>query len=100
MNEMRAVSTNESLRTKEELHLRQLVEAAVSRYGDDHVDINLNWKNEAESEDLIFDIIYHSRHNSFGIEVDIPITNIQYNWVEELANALNIGFNNDAEVAY
>ena len=74
-----------------ELHIKRLLEAAVSRYGSEYVDLNLE-SIEGQDEPVL-SIIYHSPQNSFGIHSGLSTQGINFKHMDRLADALDIGFN-------
>ena len=71
--------------------IERLLRAAISRYGVDHVDLNL--ESIEDCEEPVLSIIYHSKHNSFGIESNLSTKNINFRNMDRLADQLNISFN-------
>lgn len=74
-----------------ELHVKRLLEEAVSRYGSEHVDLNL--ESIEGQEEPVLSIIYHSPQNSFGIHSGLSTQGINFKHMDRLADALDIGFN-------
>ncbi|MBQ3423488.1 MAG: hypothetical protein IJH34_17930, partial [Romboutsia sp.] len=64
---------------------------AISRYGTEHVDIIVDYNNEDKP---MINIMYHSRHNSFGISKSYNIDDLNLDILEDICDDLDIGFCN------
>ncbi len=74
-----------------ELKVKQLLEEAIEEYGVEHVDIDADYDSYGNE---VLSIYYHSYRNSFGIGEHIPLEGINLNRIEEIADELDISFQN------
>ena len=69
------------------IHVIEAVHRALDKYSSENVDVVLNEETE------MLDVIYHSRHNSFGIESNVAsVENINLRELENELESLNVGW--------
>lgn len=68
-------------------NIKTAVEEALEKYGPENVDIIKN------QETGLIDIMYHSRHNSFGIITDVcSCEDLSETDIDTIANCYSIGY--------
>lgn len=78
---------------EEENHIQILLSSAIEVHGSDHVDM-ITEVDEDNQPTLA--IIYHSRHDSFGIESNIPLTNVRLKALQALESFYDIWLDTEA----
>ena len=77
----------------EEARISELLALAVNQYGEDHVDM-ITEVNENNVPTLC--LMYHSQHNSFGIESNLPLTNVRLKALQALEALHDIWLDTEA----